>query len=141
MRYLFRGKVADEPNEWVYGSFVNDDKIFQRKAHDGSKACDMGSFKVLPETVGACTWLKDKNDKNIFTGDILKVTTLDTKKDRYFKVCFGKYHEEPYDCGHIGYYVELNGECTSIMQVKQYRKLVEVVGNIYDNPELLEGEK
>lgn len=131
---LFRGKVADEPNEWVYGSLVNDDTIFQRKAHDGSKACDMGMFKVDPETVGQFTGLSDKSGKKIFEGDIVKEwsihwkTPLKTEINIYEVVC------ENLGSLHLIRKTEY-GETSTLL----YRKsVVVVIGNIFDNPELLE---
>lgn len=47
----FKGKVADEPDEWVQGYLMKNDCIFQVKEHKGSKCCGFGMFQVDPETV------------------------------------------------------------------------------------------
>ena len=48
---IFKGKVADEPDEWVQGYLMKNDCIFQVKEHKGSKCCGFGMFQVDPETV------------------------------------------------------------------------------------------
>lgn len=133
---LFRGKVADEPNEWVYGSLVNDDTIFQRKAHDGSKACDMGMFKVDPETVGQFTGVTDKNGKKIFEGDIVlcfQGKELCSIKPQIFEI---KYSVER--CGYFLDGIKRIGDDPLTLCIGDIKEMIEVIGNIYDNPELLE---
>ncbi len=47
----FKGKVADEPDEWVQGYLMKNNCIFQVKEHKGSKCCGVGIFQVDTETV------------------------------------------------------------------------------------------
>nr|DAP16354.1 MAG TPA: YopX protein [Caudoviricetes sp.] len=128
---LFRGKRKDN-GEWVYGNYAvtdNNEKqhfIFQNKAFE---------FEVDPETVGQYTGITDDNEKKIFEGDILGVTNDDPDYDYITKVYLDcdtlcvDVQGQDYDYTSIGFAIEIwDDECDQ----------VEIIGNIYDNPELLE---
>lgn len=127
---LFRGKRKDN-SEWVYGNYAvtdNNEKqhfIFQNKAFE---------FEVVPETVGQYTGLTDKNGKKIFEGDIVTYCTNINRATNK------ELHEVVFEMrGESGYFgikisnIETWGFCQEVPA-----KLMEVVGNIHDNPELLE---
>lgn len=127
-RYLFRGKIVDN-GEWVIGSL---DIIPDGRIEIGTKCiappdCDpmwqkvLITHEVIPETVGQCTGLKDKNGKLIFEGDILK---LGTGKTRFVFYGVSGFRHTTYN----GYAKEFD------FKDKGYQ----VIGNIHDNPELLE---
>lgn len=124
----FRGKVADEPNEWVYGYLTSEDTIFQPKETEYTKCCGLGTFKVMPETIEQFTGLEDKNGKDIFEGDILKFSEEDTavvkwdEKYSYFMV--NPIQDYYFDSDVLGHAIEYND--------------VEVIGNIWENGDLLE---
>ncbi len=131
---LFRGKRKDN-GEWVYGNYAVTDNngkqhfIFQNKAFE---------FEVDPETVGQYTGITDDNEKKIFEGDILGITNNDPDYDYITKVYLDcntlcvDVEGQDYDYTSIGFAVEIwDDECDR----------VEVIGNIYDTPELLEVEK
>lgn len=73
------------------------------------------------------TGLKDKNGKEIYDGDIMKVTPPIWAKEGIFKVI--------YDNGR--FIITDNKVWQNIGTLVEYS---EVIGNIYDNPELLEVE-
>ena len=149
-RYLFRGKRKDN-GEWVTGYYV-----FQRKRSGGfgqviseldfdiHLIIDLrgNSHEVIPESVGQCTGLKDKNGKWIFKSDVVKA-------DEYiffvkFGKCGGVANNENY--GYMGYYLDGFDSMTKealrfgLRNDICYFTDIEVIGNIHDdNPELLEG--
>ena len=125
---LFRGK-REVNGEWVYGAYVHYDDIKDNHKDD----CDyiVGTHtgtnfpfcKVIPETVGQYTGLTDKNGTKIFEGDIVKGTFLG------FPVPFYDYTFS------ISWQKDVTGYKAN------YFENVEVIGNIYDNHELLKGEE
>ena len=101
---------------------------------------------VIPETVGQFTGLTDKNGKKIFEGDIVQYSIEEDQAVFVGAVKFGEFNP---DGGallntNVGFYVEMvdqEGKRTYMQKdigfwVK-FRQ-IEVIGNIYDNPELLE---
>jgi len=143
--YKFRGKRLDN-GEWVEGSLL---KLWETVEHPHEDSCDSVCqeelfffivretnidyefddnmrFKVDPATVGQYTGLKDKNGKEIYEGGIL---------------------DNGYEKGEVEWVQE---HCAYMIFTKNpslYQKLesdglleyTEVIGNIHDNPELLEG--
>ena len=133
-RYLYRAKRTDN-GEWVEGYYLfcpiqADNKpsvenfIYKHwiVTHNGNP------FKVDSSTICQCTGLKDKNGKLIWENDIVK----------------GKYYDNGKSHRHIGQ-VKYIYEAYKAVGVKQYTGYhahldgsYEVIGNIFDNPELLE---
>ena len=123
-RYLFRAKRKDN-GEWTEG--------FLLKRWDGlwifsidEKFADL----IIPSTICQCTGLKDKNGKLIFENDILSGHIDD---------------EFPEDETRKRVVWHENGWCTNEPGCDYYEELddfdsenFEVIGNIIDNPELLE---
>lgn len=138
---LFRGKRIDT-DEWVFGDFIRNliydgrekemrigDIYFEHNGDiHGTAVC-----KVIPETVGQFTGLTDKNGKKIFEGDIVKEwsnhwkTPFKTEINIYEVVC------EYLGSLHLIKKTDYGENSTPLYR----RSVVEVIGNIYDNPELL----
>ena len=115
---IFRGKRTDT-KEWIEGIVFPHDKnkvtMLYQHPMDGS----LVGKEVDPETVGQFTGLIDKNGKKIFEGDIIEY-----EGNRYSINYFLHYARFPV--------VKPN----NVFCVFAY-KHDEVIGNIYDNPELL----
>lgn len=130
---LFRGKRLDN-GEWIAGHllkyedgsarmvssnidifcFEKDESIIQTVAH-----------RVDPETVGQYTGFVDKNSKKIFEGDIVSIYN---SKAFLFAVEWN--NQYVLKC-------TSNGVSDNILNVIESPEDVEVVGNIYDNSELI----
>ena len=118
---LFRGKRMDN-GEWVYGSVLEQFNGLYGvdgfiSLYDKAK-CKMQTYEVYCETVGQYTGLKDKNGKRIFEGDILKWDSMEWGCN-YLEIANWDY--ELFD-----------------MRKNDWKEWCEVIGNIHDNPELLE---
>jgi uncharacterized phage protein (TIGR01671 family) len=125
----FRGQRIDS-NMWVYGYYH-----FYFKAQEYAIRCDssMGYFVdnvilVKPETVGQFTGLCDKDGIDIYEGDIIKGKTFSGGENISFVV----YNNE-YGC----YQLQIGGDKTFSIPINSFNKELEVIGNIYENPELL----
>ena len=158
-RYLFRGKRIDN-GEWVVGNLIVDKQkdietgipieiigIYPSEYKDFSK-------KIDPATICQCTGLKDKNGNLIWENDILMCH--DNPND-LVKVVFGKFtviNAETLENIDevIGWHYEViptddisrcEPFCLSMPITEDYVKTCEfeVIGNMIDNPKLLEREE
>lgn len=125
---LFRGKREDN-GEWVEGNLTvwNDGSA----SIDDEQTISSPLYAVYPSTVGQYTGLTDKNGKKIFEGDIIDTT------DRLVKVVWFEGNAQ-FDLHFIRYKDDVtttNFKGIHMRDLKEY----EVIGNIHDNPELLEG--
>ena len=119
---LFRGKRVDN-KEWAFGDLLhlpNGDVVI---------LSNKGYVKIIPETVGQYTGLTDPNGKKIFEGDIVKsCCCLDDGKTMAVK----------FDTLRRGWFPFACGDGCGCCEVDTYSpEYIEVIGNIYDNPELL----
>lgn len=110
---------------WVHGYLSDKDYIYDKSLK--------GEFLVDEDTICQYTGLTDKNGKKIFEGDIV----------RYGEVCgevkFGL-HESNWQIGKYnqGFFVTFPKEYLLRNELGYWRNKIVVVGNVFDNPELLE---
>ena len=130
----FRGKLMLGKHRWVYGFYVrvNDSHvIIQGGVHSllEYKRCD-------PSTIGQMTGYKDINDKDVWEGDIVKVTSV--KEDTLWQEKFAQVAYDP----DMAAFTLITKEHPngSLLSTNHLNCCIEVVGNVYDNPELLNPE-
>ena len=126
---LFRGKRLDN-GEWADGDLVH--SVYKvGDACVGKFGCTLGMHQVDPSTVGQYTGLNDKNGKRIFEGDIVKA------QDEILgsPFCDGMNGKVVYD--EAAYFIELKDPMNSQWLYDECA-VYEVIGNVHDNPELLE---
>lgn len=129
---LFRGKDSIT-KRWVYGALVQqqDDPLREKAFIISYSNYQFGDFseavmhEVAPETVGQYTGFVDKNSKKIFEGDIVSIYNSKT-----FLFAVEWNNQYVLKC-------TTNGVSDNILNVIESSEDVEVVGNIYDNPELI----
>ena len=133
----FRG-ISKETNEWVFGYYI---------VAAGMPFISVFGARepilIIPETLGQYTGIKDKNDKEIYEGDIIECVSWNEffSNDgkpmealrRKMEVVFynGAFKmKESFSYGVPSHYWDIicNGD-------------VEIIGNIYDNPKLLKEVK
>ena len=127
---LFRGKRLDN-GEWVEGSgFLCEGNIcwiYGKLKREGDWFKDW--VKVDPNTVGQYTDLTDKNGKKIFEGDICRNT-------RTGGTALVKWHGTM--AGYVWSKRQENSCLYDFGALFRAHDKYEVIGNIHDNPDLLE---
>lgn len=118
---LFRGQRPDN-GEWVYGFLTK----MWGEYHIVEENNENIAYMVIPETVGQFTGLVDKSGNKIFEGDIIAKGF-----DRYEV----RWNAEQMRWGTYLNDYELAGF------TKFSEPFFEIIGNIYENKELLEDDK
>ena len=143
---LFKAKRIDN-GEWVEGwlfddgfidskrYFVESIVIVDYKGNVYEKFEILGTCfnEVFPETICQYTGLTDKNGNKIWENDVVRSTI---KTERKAKVVYGDFN---CNCCHgvYGWTFESIGEYSEICDIRR-AETVEVIGTIFDNPELME---
>ena len=135
----FRGKCIDT-GEWVYGFYGkkprekgHTDEHFEHFIIKASEKEDttngtliwFDDYVVNPDTIGQFTGLHDKNGKEVYEGDIIRCKSL------IASIVFGS--------SEACFYIKIINSYDGYIG-NSFLSESEVIGNINDNPELLEGK-
>lgn len=143
---LFRGKRIDN-GEWVKGfPYITHGGEHQIRYYDSESNIENCSHTVIPDTLGRFTGLTDRNSTKIFEGDIIRWhdNTELSVSGQIAEVCYGEYIDADSDFDDVyslGFYFKLFDEdktCATINWLNECKNDFDIIGNIYDNPELLE---
>lgn len=132
---LYRGKRKDGRG-WEYGNLLvgkYHGAYIVSLTDDASKKIERINWvEVDPDTVSQYTGMQDKNGKKIFGGDIHDYC------GQRFIVSFGLYtdtEETPFEA--YGWYVGNPTRAAALIETEAW---VNIIGNVHDNPELLEAQ-
>jgi uncharacterized phage protein (TIGR01671 family) len=126
----FRGKSADN-GKWITGYYYHEcgNTYIVEDRQSLSETSRNVPYVVIPETVGQFTGLFDKNGKEIYEGDILHTVTFGFEPEEYTAIIL-------YDnCR----FQLSNGRNLFYFGQSDLTRMDDtiVIGNIYDNPELI----
>ena len=132
----FRGRSVEafSESEWKYGYLIEDEGysfIINQVIEANEQYITIGSWcPVNPDTLSQSTGLFDRNGKEVFIGDIVKCTR---------GCCHEVYLEKEYGGTFIGGMpaIYLKG----LLSGYAWTEHEEIIGNIYENPELLEDKQ
>ena len=131
-RYLFKAKRVDD-GEWVVGylyrlSENNPPFIMLRKYGE--------SYEVDEHTICQCTGLKDKNSRLIWENDVVEIGEHEDTVNGLYKVIYC----ENAHCYALKRSVDFHYNFFTFSDLNGFETSSKVIGNIFDNKELLESE-
>lgn len=144
-RYLFKAKRLDN-GEWEIGSLIalpTGEYEISNKCNNPPDCDPMWdkvviTHKVDPSTICQCTGLRDKNGNLIWENDIVKFDVY------YYEKLQSSIISQIKWCNALcALSLVVNGRGTrgTLGHLMDLNKEIEVIGNIFDNPELLESEE
>lgn len=151
---LFRGKRTDV-DAWAYGYLnkhpsaiqVGEGSPYYIEIPPQDPDDDGGRYNVHRGTVGQFMGILDKHGNKIFEGDIIQTQTIDRRTRKIIKynflIKYGEYSPNEFcqfkykDFRAFGLFAT---DGKKDFQMSNYSNLFEIIGNIYDNPELLATE-
>jgi uncharacterized phage protein (TIGR01671 family) len=144
-RYLFKAKRLDN-GEWIIGSLIQNPFFKGVRSWISSEQEDKtrlksisrtqalwNSIEVDSTTICQCTGLKDKNGKLIWENDIVE----DEKGNLYKAFWRDKYYQFSWVC--VNSDIFRIGAKWDLYARRSFE--IAVIGNTFDNPELLESEE
>ncbi len=140
-RYLYKAKTTPKEkgefnNVWVTGNLIvsNGKYYIHPVGNVVNVKNEIGRIivmhEVIPDTICRCTGLKDKNGKLIWENDIVK----DERGNLYKAFWQNNYYQFSWIC--VKTDVFSIGAKWDLWSIKSFE--IEVIGNIFDNPDLLQ---
>lgn len=143
----FRG-IRISTNEWVYGYLVQRGETISRgqKTNKDDIVVPISylssvTYAIKPETSGQYTGLKDKNDVEVYEGDVVKQHYF---YDARHPGTLGAMEVDREIIGVVGidelgtYTVDSEGQVYYWLEYLEIAEQIEVIGDIHTNPELME---
>ena len=127
---IIKFRANDNNGNWYYGSLIqykSGEAAIANFERYGNECSTMSRTNVDPETVGLFTGLVDKNGNEIYEGDIITYYVSLKKVD-------GEFVEDTRKT-----VVEWDGAGFNIASLSKITHTIEVIGNVHDNPELMNG--
>ncbi len=126
----FRGKDL-ATGKWVYGDLlhpITSCRIvnYTEVEEEGAKRADYHYYDVDPDTIGQFTGLYDRNGKEIYEGDIIIQQGYSGKRRMLVQFEQG------------AFITGKHGGSSTITRPMLIQKRCEIIGNVTDDPELLE---
>lgn len=130
----FRGKrICDK--RWIYGHYLDENGryyILNDKFQFLLKRLMI--YKVYPDTIGQFTGLHDSEGREIYEGDILEVTEITFEREPRKVTGVVVYKESMAE-----YVIQTKDRMAgSSLGMNELEHITRIIGNIHDNPELLE---
>jgi len=126
----FRGKDKST-NEWFYGDLIHKHGQSFIRSHSKDR---VRIVLVIPETVGQFIGLYDIDNKEIYEGDIAQATCIEDGVTYFGTITYdySGFYLHVFNYDRLGLY-----DSNSLIELYELKSL-QVLGNSYDNPELLE---
>lgn len=129
-RYLFKAKRLDS-GEWVTGNLVL--SVYHKNdVCVGQYGNEVGIHEVDSSTICQCTGVKDKNGKLIWENDIIERLDIHDIKEPSIGII-------EYDVENTSFLIHWT-DIANYSPTFPWKNRIGVIGNIFDNPELLESE-
>ena len=137
---LFKAKRLDN-GEWVEGSLLQTTAVSLKSFIVESSCYTFDKWdwnecaQVDTDTICQYTGLTDKNGKKIWENDVVKFEDCEMSTESGYGDCFVNVGKIAYDTDTMSYFI--TDRITVDMEDMDIKNDIEVIGNIFDNPELL----